>query len=148
MKNKYFYPIYLILIFLIIFIITFISGSIWLIYCFINSWYNLLAYCFFLLVASLIFLLLTINPTRWILIDYSNREITSNLDRICVPFDDLIDFDIISDEEVKRKFNVKKCSKYALLIKSSYKDRYIPLAFFTNSQKNNILQKMKELLIK
>lgn len=153
MKKKYFYPTYRTLIFLLIFTISFLIGVTWLIFCFINLWYNLLTFCFLLIAISLVFLLLSINPTFWILIDYSNREITTSFkmnknDRICVPFDDLIDFEIILSEEIKRRFNVSKCPKCALLIRSCYKDRYISLALFTNSQKNNILQSMKELLIK
>lgn len=105
---------------------------------------------FILLVISvgLMILALAVNRGNDIVINYENKEIISNIkfnnkEKLCIPFDSIVNVYEFDDERLKKDIKLKKYPKRTLVIERKYHKEYITLKGFDDDTVNSI---KKELL--
>ena len=103
-----------------------------------------------LLVAAIGLLLLIgiFNKHNDVIINYGNNEVIVNIkfnrkEKVCIPFDAIVDVYIYNSEQLKQNIKIKKYPKQTIVIEHKYYKEFIPIDWFT---KKDIDALVNELL--
>ena len=99
---------------------------------------------------SLICLSGVINKKHDLTIDYTNKEVRSNLkfgkkESFCLPFDAIAGVYIYRADQLKNEIQLKKYPAQTLVIEKKYTKEYIPLKFFDAETVQTFIKELEKV---
>ena len=91
-----------------------------------------------------------INKKHDLTIDYTNKEVRSNLkfgkkESFCVPFDSIAGVYIYRADQLKNEIKLKKYPAQTLVIEKKYTKEYIPLKFFDAETVQTFIKELQKV---
>lgn len=131
-------------------IIIFIAASTaLLIYTFLIENWSAVGMSLVLFSISMMALLGILDKNHDIIIDYTNKEVRSNLkfgkkESFCVPFDAIVSVTVYSADQLKNEIKLKKYPAQTLVIEKRNDKAYIPLKFFDEETIRNLIDELQK----
>ena len=141
-------PLFRVLYVLIIVLIA--ASTALLIYTFLIENWSAVGTSLLLFSGGMMALLGILDKNHDIIIDYTNKEVRSNLkfgkkESFCVPFDSIAGVYIYRADQLKNEIKLKKYPAQTLVIEKKYTKEYIPLKFFDAETVQTFIKELQKV---